>query len=142
LVKGCGPNAPGILGECAAVTKASVALLALVLVPILLDAGDAQARHSAAVDRALPASELLKAQRVTLASLIDRQKPARNGSNDLRLATDDPASGARGRQAIERQRLPERANDLSRANLLVLKNYRSNLLNHCRCVLFKSGALK
>src|SRR5437667_8075626 len=35
----------------------SVALLALVLVAVLLDARDAEAGHAAAVDRALPAGE-------------------------------------------------------------------------------------
>ena len=39
----------------------SVALLALVLIAVMLDASDPKARHAAAVDSALPAGELLEA---------------------------------------------------------------------------------
>ena len=37
----------------------------------MLDAGDAQARHARAVDRALPAGEFLEAEAVALARLVD-----------------------------------------------------------------------
>ena len=71
----------------------------------MLDAGHAQTRHAAAVDRALPARELLKAQRIAFARLIDRQQTARDGSDDLRFPAHDPTGGAGGRQAVERQGL-------------------------------------
>src|SRR4051812_25546574 len=100
----------------------SVALLALVLVAILLDPSDPQARHSAAVDRALPAGEFLEAERVTLAGFVDAEQPAGHRGNDLGLAANDPPRRVSGRQRIERQRLTERSDDLGRANLLVLEH--------------------
>src|SRR6185312_3494907 len=51
--------------------RRSVALLALVLVAVLLDSGDPEAGHATAVDRALPAGELLEAQRIALAGVVD-----------------------------------------------------------------------
>src|SRR5690348_6287378 len=102
--------------------ECSVALLPLVLVAVLLDARDPEARHSAAVDRALPAGEFLEAQGIALARLVDRQKAAGDGRDHLGLAADDP-TGCRGRrQRLERQRLAERADDLGRTNLLVLEH--------------------
>ena len=86
----------GQAGSIAAVTsRASVALLALVLVAILLDARDAQARHAAAVDRALPAGELLEAERVALARFVDAQQAAGDRGDDLGLAANDPARRVR-----------------------------------------------
>src|SRR6476659_8970765 len=75
----------------------SITLLALVLVAVLLDAGDAQAGHAAAVDRALPAGEFLEAERITLARLVHRQEPAGDGGHHLGLAANHPAAG-RGRR--------------------------------------------
>src|SRR5438270_7278128 len=100
----------------------SVALLALVLVAILLDARDPQARHAAAIDGALPAGEFLEAERVALAGLVDAEQAAGDGGDHLGLAADDPARGPGRRQRVERQRLPEGADDLGRANLLVLEH--------------------
>jgi hypothetical protein len=57
------------------VTKGSVTLLAFVNVAVMLDARDSQARHSAALDRALPAGEFLKAERVALARFVDLSRP-------------------------------------------------------------------
>src|SRR4051812_1082904 len=67
-----------------------VARLALVLVAVLLDPRYAQARHAAAVHRALPAGEFLQAERVTLAGFIDAEQAARNSGDDFGLAPDDP----------------------------------------------------
>src|SRR4051812_9694645 len=100
----------------------SVALLALVLVAILLDPSDPQARHSAAVDRALPAGEFLEAERIALAGFVDAEQAAGDRGDDLRLAANDPARRAGRRQRIERQRLAERSDDLGRTNLLVLEH--------------------
>src|SRR5689334_18807475 len=124
------PQAAGKLHRYWRVTSfgCSVALLLLVLVAILLDARDAQAGHSAAVDRALPAGEFLEAERVALARFVDCQEPAGDGGDDLRLAANDPARGGDRRQRIERQRLAERSNDLGRTNLLVLEHSRYTCL--------------
>src|SRR5947209_13292729 len=89
--------------------RASVALLALVLVAVLLDARDAKAGHAAAVDRALPAGEFLEAQIVALAGLVDIEQPAGDCGNDLSLAADHPARGVGRRKRVERQRLAERS---------------------------------
>src|SRR5262245_56557242 len=89
-----------------------VALLALVLVAVLLDPGHAEAGHAAAIDRALPARELFQAKRIALTSLVDGQKAAGNGGHDLGLPADDPTGRLGRRQAVERQRLAERADNL------------------------------
>src|SRR3954453_16647966 len=102
--------------------RRSVAGLALVLVAILLDARDAPSRHAAAVNRALPAGELLEAERVALAGFVDAEQAARDGGDHFGLAADDPARGVGRRQRIERQRLAERSDDLGRSNLLVLEH--------------------
>src|ERR1041385_2650332 len=100
----------------------SVPLLTLVLVAVLLDAGDAKSGHAAAVDRALPAGEFLEAQRITLARVVHAQEPASDGGDDLGLAANDPTRRAGRRQRIERQRLAERSDNLGRTNLLVLEH--------------------
>src|SRR5581483_9361068 len=100
----------------------SVALLALVLVAILLDSGDPQPGHSAAVHRALPAGEFLETQSVALARFVDRQEAAGDRRDHLGLPADDPAGRRGRRQRLERQRLAERADDLGRTNLLVLEH--------------------
>src|SRR5689334_10001293 len=114
------------LDQCSSVTTFSgrrlVALLTLVLVAILLDASDAKARHSAAVDRTLPAREFLEAERVTLAGFVDAEQSARHCCNDFGLPANDPAGRGRRRQRIERQRLAERSDNLGRTNLLVLEH--------------------
>src|SRR5438874_13190643 len=102
--------------------RPSVALLALVLVAVLLDPRDAQARHAAAVDRALPAGEFLEAQIVALARLVDGEQAARDSGNDLGLAADHPARGVGRRERVERQALAERSDDLGRSKLLVLEH--------------------
>src|SRR6185437_502454 len=102
--------------------RRSVALLALVLVAVLLDSGDPEAGHATAVDRALPAGELLEAQRIALAGVVDAQETARHCRNDLGLPADHPAGGVDRRQRVERQRLAERSDDLGRTNLLVLEH--------------------
>src|SRR5688572_1663457 len=88
----------------------------------MLNAGDSQAGHSAAVDRALPAGEFLEAERITLAGFVDRQQSARYGRHDLGLAAHDPAAGLGRRQAVERQRLAERADNLGWPKLLILEH--------------------
>src|SRR5689334_5462821 len=98
----------------------------------MLDARDAQSRHSAAVDRALPARELFQAQRIALAGIVHTEKAAGDSRDDFGLAAHDPAGGVRRRKAVERQRFSEGTDDLSWPNLLVLEHLWSNLLNHCR----------
>src|SRR4051812_27397065 len=101
----------------------SVALLALVLVAVLLDARDSQARHAAAVDRPLPARELLEAQRVACTCVVDAQQAAGDRGHNLGLAAHDPARGVARRQGVERQRLAERSDDLGWPDLLVLEHF-------------------
>src|SRR5688500_4560801 len=100
----------------------SVTLLALVNVAIMLDPGDSQAGHAAAVNRALPAGEFLEAQRIALARFVDRQQAARDRGHDFGLAPNNPAVGLRRRQAVERQRLAERADYLGWPKFLVLEH--------------------
>src|SRR5688500_10618848 len=90
-------------------------LLALVEALVMLDPGHPKARHSGAVDGALPGSELLEAERVARAGLVDGEQPAIDRGDDLGLAAHHPAGRRGRRQRIERQRLPERADDLRRA---------------------------
>src|SRR5213592_1814323 len=73
-----GPS-PGPTGD----EPASIALLALVLIPVMFDARDAQPGHARAVNRPLPAGKFLEAQRVALTSLVDTQKPTRDSGNHL-----------------------------------------------------------
>jgi hypothetical protein len=89
---------------------------------ILLDPGHSKARHSAAVDGALPAREFLEAERIALARFVDAQEAAGDRRDHFGLAANDPARGLRRRQRVERQRLAERSNDLGRTNLLVLEH--------------------
>src|SRR5690242_11357238 len=110
-------------------SQRSIALLALILVAVLLDPRDSQARHSAAIHCALPAGEFLEAERIALAGIVDAEKTAGDRCNDFGLAAHDPTSRVCRRQRIERQRLAERADDLGRTNLLVLE-HSAHLLNH------------
>src|SRR6185312_13828231 len=89
--------------------------------PSCFPAGDTRRpfRH---LIRAVPAGELLEAQRIALAGVVDAQGTARHGRNDLGLPADHPAGGVDRRQRVERQRLAERSDDLGRTNLLVLEH--------------------
>src|SRR3954451_6440695 len=122
--------------------SASLALLVLVLVAIMPYTGDAESRQAAAVDRALPAGELLKAQRIALAGFVDRKQAPGDGCNDFGLAAHDPAGRPGRRKRLERQGLAERADYLGRTNLLVLEHLKSHLLNHCYWTAFNPGSLK
>src|SRR4029079_10720866 len=76
----------------------SVALLALVLIAVLLDARDAQSGHPAAVHRTLPTGELLEAERITRTGIIDAEQAARDRGYDFGLAAHDPAGRGGRRQ--------------------------------------------
>jgi hypothetical protein len=62
-----------------------------------------QAGESIEVDRPLPALELLQAQRIAGASIVERQQSAANGGNDLCLSPDHPSLGVRRGQIDESQ---------------------------------------
>ena len=68
-------------------------VLSFVELAIVSNPSDAKTRHAGAVDGALPTGELLDAQRIYLASLVDGQKPAGNRGDDLGLSSDDPSRG-------------------------------------------------
>ena len=108
----------------------------------MLDSGDSKARHSAAVDRALPAGEFLEAEGIALAGFIDGQKPAGDGGNHLCLAAHDPTRRARRGQRFKRQRLAERTDDLCWPELLILKQYPQTCLIIVDANPFKRLALK
>src|SRR2546421_11228304 len=76
----------------------SISLRTEGLLPILLDTRGTQAGKAVAVDRILPGEEFLDGQRVTRTPLFERQKSATNRGHHLRLAADDPSSGAGCRQ--------------------------------------------
>src|SRR6187551_1573917 len=80
----------------------SVLELPLVEVAIMLDAGHPQALHARAVDRALPAGELLEREVIALENLVDRQQPAVDRGHDFGLAAHDPTLGRRRRQVGDR----------------------------------------
>src|SRR5688500_2135353 len=123
--------------------RRSVALLALILFAVMLDAGDAQAGHAAAVDRALPAGKLFKAQRIALAGFIDAQQAARDGGDHFGLAADHPAGRRLRRQRIDGQRLAERTDDLGWPEFLILEHYASSKpISACRCPPFTPAPLK
>jgi len=89
----------------------------------MLDAGNAQARHSRPIDGTLPSGKLLDGKVVTIAYLVDGQQTAIDGSDHLRLATHHPTGRARRRKRIQRKRLAERADYLSGTYLLVLDHH-------------------
>src|SRR5215211_3284890 len=80
-------------------TVCSVALL-----PVMLDAGRAQAGEAVLVDRLLPAQELLGRERVALAGLLEAEQAAADGRHHLGLAPDDPSARIRRRKVGDRQR--------------------------------------
>jgi hypothetical protein len=81
-----------------------VKFLPLLSVTVLLDARGAQAGKTMIVDGRLPGQELLDGQLVSLASLVEAQQPAANGSHDLGLPANDPATRVAGGQIGNRQR--------------------------------------
>ena len=86
----------------------------------MLDAGDPQALHARAVDRALPRGEFLEREVIALEHFVDRQQAAVDRRDDLGLAPHDPPFGAGRGQVGDRQRLAERADYLSGTDFLVL----------------------
>lgn len=88
----------------------------------MLDSSDSQSGHSRPVHRPLPGGEFLDGQTVTLADFVDGHETAVHGSHDFGFpAHDPPGCGGRG-QIVERERLTERPNDLSRSYLLILNH--------------------
>ena len=77
--------------------------MALVLVAIVLDAGDSQAGHAAAIDGTLPARKFLKAQRIALTGFLQAEKTPAHGGDDLGLSADNPATGVGWWQIGNRQ---------------------------------------
>src|SRR3954466_8716130 len=74
------------------------------LLPVMLDAGRAQAGKPVLIDRMLPAEEFLGGQRITLAGFVEAEESAANRRDHLRLAPNDPAAGAGRRKVCNRQR--------------------------------------
>jgi hypothetical protein len=64
------------------------------LLPILLDAGGAQASQAMLIDRELPGQEFVHRQRVAAASLLEGEQAAANRGNDFGLAADYPPFGS------------------------------------------------
>src|SRR5437660_7955112 len=64
------------------------------LLPILLDAGGAEAGEAVLVDGELPGQEFVDRQRIATAGFFQRQQPAAHGGEDVRLAADHPPLGA------------------------------------------------
>lgn len=85
--------------------------MALLVASILLSAGDAQSCHAALVDGSLPACELFKADRVTLAGFVDCQQTSCDGRYDFGLAAGSPSRRACSWEPFKRQKLPERTHD-------------------------------
>src|SRR5688500_5073166 len=100
--------------------EGSIFLLSLVEGAVMLDPGDSEAGHAGTVDRALPAGKLLEREAVALARLVHAEQAAIDRGHHLGLAANDPARGSRRRQRLDRERLPERADHMGGANLLVL----------------------
>ena len=96
--------------------------MALILLAVMLDPGNAQSRHSATVDRALPAGELLEAERIALADIVDAEKSASNLRYDLGLTANDPAGRVRWRQRIEGEWFAKRTDYLRWPKFLILKH--------------------
>src|SRR6478672_9770342 len=82
------------------------------LLPILLDAGGAQAGETMLVDGVLPGEEFFDREGIATAGFLERKQAAAHGSNDLGLAPDDPALGARCRQVGDRQRAAVRPDNV------------------------------
>ena len=66
-----------------------------------------------AIDRALPGEELVDRQLISVARLLDREKSAANGENDLGLAADDPTLGVGRWKVGHRQRRPIGTHDIA-----------------------------
>jgi hypothetical protein len=63
------------------------------LLPVLLDAGGAQAGKAMLIDGKLPGKEFVDRQRVAAASLLEGEQAAANRGNDFGLPADNPPFG-------------------------------------------------
>jgi hypothetical protein len=63
------------------------------LLPILLDAGGAQARQAMLIDGKLPGQELVDGQRVAAAGLLEGEQAAAYRGNDFGLTANNPPFG-------------------------------------------------
>ncbi|KIU01149.1 hypothetical protein QU38_02560, partial [Staphylococcus aureus] len=88
----------------------------------MLDAGDSQAGHARAVDRALPAGEFLDGEAIAFANFVDAEQAAVHGRHHLCLAAYDPAGRLRRGKRLERDRTGHRAHRLRRTGPLVLNH--------------------
>lgn len=79
---------------------------------IVLDTGRAQASKAMSVDGTLPAQEFVYCKSIVIARLIEAQKTAANGSDDLGLAADYPALGVFRGKVGNRQRTSIRPNNI------------------------------
>src|SRR5687767_9434538 len=73
---------------------------------IVLQARGPKTPHPVTIDRALPGEELLDRQRIAGTGFFQADQAGAHASDHLRLAADDPAPGARGRQVFEAQAAP------------------------------------
>jgi len=60
---------------------------------ILLNPGSSQTGQSVAINRGLPGKKFFHGQGISAAGLIETKQATANGSNDFRLAANNPAFG-------------------------------------------------
>ena len=107
----------------------------------MLHAGDTQPLHAGSVDIPLPGSQLLQAQTVSLASLIERQKTALNRSHDLGLATNNPAPRSRRRERFQGETFAQGPDYESWPEFLVLKHWAALCLPGIKIALLEMSAM-
>lgn len=78
---------------------------------VLLNPRSAQTGKAMTVDGTLPAEEFLDAEAIALTGILEGQKTAAHGGNNLGLAADDPTLGRRRGQVRQREGTAVRAND-------------------------------
>lgn len=88
----------------------------------MLHSGYPQPFHAGSVDISLPGSELLQAQAISLASLLERQKTALYRSHHLCLAPNYPARRPRRRERFQGETFAQGPDYESWPEFLVLKH--------------------
>src|ERR1700722_13521891 len=91
-------------------------------IAILLHSGGAQAGQAEAVDRVLPAKELLHRQSVAAAGLIQAEQAAAHSGDHFRLAAGHPTARRGRRQIGKRQRTPIGTDDIAHACLALINH--------------------
>lgn len=101
------------------VINRSVFLLAFVQIAVVLDSSDPQAGHTRTVDNPLPRRELFESEVIPFAHVVYAEQTTIDGGNDFGLAAHNPAGCAGRREACERKRFAEWANNLCWPDFLV-----------------------